>query len=341
MWGLNPLSPLLMGLGAGARWMIVAHHTCHGALDGLPDLPKQWSSAGFAQGFWRWLQWPDWIEASAWKREHNQLHHAYTNEKSDPDVVELQMAWLRRSALPVPVRYVLAFLLACTWRWLYYAPNTTACLVETSRSREGAVALMDAASIHRPWNPLTPVGRALWLRSWLPYGLFHFGVLPALLLPFGTDVWLIALLHCVLADVLTNLQTFVVIVPNHAGDDLVYWADRGRGKGAWYFRQILSSCNYHTGNAVGDWLQGYLNYQIEHHLWPDLTPRQYYAAAPKVRAVCAQYGIPYVQQSVWLRLGKMLQIMTGRATMLGAPVLVPESKTAVPGLPTQSPVAGI
>ena len=320
LFGLNPISPILMALAASSRWMIVAHHTCHGALDGMPGVPPRWTSAGFAQGAWRWLQWPDWIEASAWKREHNQLHHGYTNEGPDPDLVEAQMRWLRESWMPVPARYVVAFLLASTWRWLYYAPNTSACLVVASRAREDAVPMMDSAKLQRPWNPLTPVGKRLWLYSWLPYAAFQFGLLPALLLPFGAHAWAIGLAHAILADVLTNLQTFVVIVPNHAGEDLVRWTDRGRGKGAWYLRQILSSCNYHTGNPLGDWLQGWLNYQIEHHVWPDLTPRQYTAAAPRLRALCAKHGIPYVQETVWVRLHKMLRIMTGQATMQGPPV---------------------
>ena len=316
VFGFNPLSPILMALASATRWMIVAHHTAHGALDGIAGVPARWTSAHFAQGFWRWLQWPDWIEAAAWKREHNQLHHAYTNEQADPDLVESQMRWLRDSGWPMPLRYLTAWLLAATWRWLYYAPNTSACLVEASRAREDAVALIDSAPSQRPWNPFTPVGKRLWLHSWLPYAAFQFGLLPALLLPFGVRIWAIGLAHAVVADVLTNLHTFIVIVPNHAGEDLVRWTDRGRGKGTWYLRQILSSCNYHTGNPLGDWLQGWLNYQIEHHLWPDMTPRQYTAAAPRVREICAKHGIPYVQESLWRRVAKMLRIMTGRATML-------------------------
>ncbi len=319
LWGLNPISPILMALAASSRWMIVAHHTCHGALDGVPGVPPHWTSQGFAQGARRWLQWPDWIEAAAWKREHNLLHHSYTNEGPDPDVVESQMRWLRETSLPVPLRYVVAFALAATWRWLYYAPNTTACLVDARRMREDAVPLADSIASLRSWSPLTPVGQRLWLRSWLPYAAFQFGLLPALLLPWGVHAWAIGLAHAAIADVLTNLQTFVVIVPNHAGEDLVRWTDRGRGKGTWYLRQILGSCNYRTGKPLGDWLQGFLNYQIEHHVWPDLTPRQYVAAAPRLRAICAQHGIPYVQESVWQRLRKMLRIMTGQATMLAPP----------------------
>lgn len=324
--GLNPLSPLLLALAASIRWMVIAHHVCHGALDGLPGVPQRLTSRGFAQGWRRWLQWPDWIEPQAWKREHNQLHHAYTNERADPDLVEQQTEWLRQSRLPTVVRLGIIAFLACTWRWLYYAPNTTACLYEKSGKRVPATALVDSAPETRIWNPLTPLGRQLWLKSWLPQLLFQFGLLPLLLLPLGWHFWLVALIHVAIAELLTSLHTFLVIVPNHAGPDLQRFETRSRGKGQWYARQIASSCNYRTGSDLNDVLHGWLNYQIEHHVWPDLTPRQYQVAAPKLKIICQRHGLPYVQQSIFRRAWLMVGVATGRHSLLraDAPVDVEE-----------------
>ena len=36
---------------------------------------------------------------------------------------------------------------------------------------------------------------------------------------------------------------------------------------------------------------------------------------PKVRAICEKYGIPYVQESVWTRARKMVDIVVGKSTM--------------------------
>ena len=52
-----------------------------------------------------------------------------------------------------------------------------------------------------------------------------------------------------------------------------------------------------------------------HHLWPDLSMLSYQKAAPLVRAICAKHGVPYVQQSVFWRLKKTVDIMTGHASM--------------------------
>ena len=61
-------------------------------------------------------------------------------------------------------------------------------------------------------------------------------------------------------------------------------------------RQVLGSTNFRTGGDVNDFLHGWLNYQIEHHLWPDLSPRQLQFAQPLTeeagRRVWASAGEP-------------------------------------------------
>ena len=66
---------------------------------------------------------------------------------------------------------------------------------------------------------------------------------------------------------------------------------------------------------VNDFLHGWLNYQIEHHLWPDLSMLSYQRSAPMVRAICEKHGVPYVQQNVFRRLKKTADIMVGATSM--------------------------
>ena len=40
-------------------------------------------------------------------------------------------------------------------------------------------------------------------------------------------------------------------------------------------------------------MSGNLSYQVEHHLYPDMPSSRYKQMAPKVKAVCEQYGLPY------------------------------------------------
>merc|ERR1711871_1736147 len=96
--------------------------------------------------------------------------------------------------------------------------------------------------------------------------------------------------------------------------------------GSFYMRAITSSSNFKTANGVGkkvhgftadvnDFLHGWLNYQIEHHCWPQLSMLSYQKAAPQLRAICEKHNVPYVQQNVFRRLKKTADIMVGHKDM--------------------------
>jgi hypothetical protein len=63
------------------------------------------------------------------------------------------------------------------------------------------------------------------------------------------------------------------------------------------------------------------NYQIEHHLFPDIPLRQYQLIQPEIKALCSKYGVPYVQESVFKRTWMLVQICVGTASMKRLPGL--------------------
>ena len=97
----------------------------------------------------------------------------------------------------------------------------------------------------------------------------------------------------------------------------VFFPARSRGEAM--VRQVIGSANYAVGGDAIDLAHLWLNYQIEHHIWPDLPMLRYREVQPKVKALCAKYGIPYVQESVLTRVKKMLAIAVGSASMKRAP----------------------
>ena len=317
----NPVSAVLMSLGLTARWTIVAHHTSHRALDRLPNVPVAQTSKGFAKGGRRWLDWLDWLDPEAWDYEHNKLHHYHTGEVSDPDLVEDQVARIRQSSQPHWVKLLVVAIYAFTWKFAYYAPNTHA-LLRRERQRKAERRPPEAAGVHtdvdlvRAWSPFNPDGRSFWRLVAGPYIGLRFLVVPALFLPLGAWAAFSVVVNAVLAELLTGLHTFVVVVPNHAGDDLHRFDRPPTDRAEFYVRQVLGSVNFRTGGALNDFLHGFLNYQIEHHLWPDMSPRGLQVAAPRVRTLCARHGVPYIQESVFRRVGKLVDIMTGRTSMI-------------------------
>ncbi len=300
----NPISMAALSYGRSTRWLFM-HHVGHRGYDRVAGAPRRLTSKGFARGPRRFLDWPDWMIPEAWVYEHNVLHHSHVGEERDPDLIERNAAWLRRSTLPVPIKYALMGLLGASWRAVYYAPNTLRVWRERF-TRGGKRPEAGGATGH---------GRELLLRCLLPYALLQFVVLPALFLPLGAWAVVSALLNSLGADVLTNLHTFAVVGPNHTGDDLYRFSTPPASTSEWMLRQIVGSTNYACGDEWTDSAHLYLNYQIEHHLWPDLPMLRYREVQPRVRALCEQYGIPYVQESVFTRLRKMLDVAVGRSSM--------------------------
>ena len=90
---------------------------------------------------------------------------------------------------------------------------------------------------------------------------------------------------------------------------------RAGGRPEFYLRQLQGSANYRTGGFINDLLHGWLNYQVEHHLFPDLSLLGQEKAAPRVREICERHGVQYIQESVWTRLRKTVAVMTGDASM--------------------------
>lgn len=309
----NPLTAFLLSLGQFTRWLL-AHHILHRGYDRVPGIPARYTSRGFARGWRRYVDWFDWLLPEAWDFEHNTLHHYHTGEDGDPDVAERHLEFLRRLRIPVALKYVVIAAVACTWKIVYYAPNSLAVLESPGgrRAAHGSIARLTLGSV---FDVRRAAVRRLWLECYAPYVGWHFVAVPLLFLPLGTTAALAVLVNKLLAEAITNAHAFLVIVPNHTADDLYRFRFHYRRKEEFYVTSVLGSANYRCGPECVDYLSIWLNYQIEHHLFPDLPMRQYCLVQPRVRDLCAAYGLPYRQEGVFRRFGRMLDVCVGKTSM--------------------------
>lgn len=86
------------------------------------------------------------------------------------------------------------------------------------------------------------------------------------------------------------LAFFFIISHNFLG---VHMFDKGSAKStdSFLWKQVASSSN--VGGSFLCFLNGGLNYQIEHHLFPRVQHTHYPLIAPVVREFCLSKGIPY------------------------------------------------
>jgi len=328
MWlSVNPLSIIALSLWTFSRWTMIAHHTGHGGYN-RADETGYFNSRGFAQGslFKRATEWFDWMLPEAWNIEHNNLHHYRLGEIDDPDLVERNLQFVRELKAPMAVKYGIVFFLMCTWKWFYYAPNTYKELKIAEMRKAGtpitkAMRPSDAftikAFVDNMWNKNAMQWysfKDLIMNVLGPYLVFHFILLPLPTLFISQQSFIYSCLNLIAAEILTNIHSFVVISTNHAGKDL-YKFDAGciPNSSTFFMRQIVSSTNFKTGGDLNDFLHGWLNYQIEHHVWPNLSALSYQRAAPELKSICLKFGVPYVQESVWTRLQKTVDIMVGNS----------------------------
>lgn len=326
----NPITAMAISLWTFSRWTMIGHHICHGGYNRQKH--ARFTSRGFAIGglVKRMSDWFDWMLPEAWMVEHNKLHHYQLGELGDPDLVERNLKDVREDAsMSMPFKYAYVGLLMTVWKWSYYAPNTYKQLKLEEMRRDKVpvpegVDVHSAVTIFEATTNQAGVYSAVdfWKRVLGPYLVFHFMFLP---LPFaaiggalgmGGALALNAVGNLLLAEVLTNIHSFIVIVTNHAGGDLYKFSTPCIPKtGTFYLRQVISSANHRTGGDVNDFMHGWLNYQIEHHVWPELSMLSYQRGQPELKAICEKYKVPYVQENVFTRLRKTVDIMVGKADM--------------------------
>jgi len=306
-WFFAIISAILIGVGNVTRWADITHPILHGAYDKVPNIPRQYTKKYYARGMNRYTDWLDWIKPEAWEYEHNIMHHYHLGEDDDPDNVEKNLQWLINASVPMFLKKTIVYLFAMVWKFVYYAPNTMRILNNKQRRKDKLPETTDYN-----YFPTSKTGQQLWKESYLPYGLVRFVAMPLLMLPLGWTAVYSALAIMLIAEAYANLHSFLVIVPNHSAGDIYQFSEPHKSQGEFYLRQIMGSVNYNTGTDLIDFTHGFLNYQIEHHLFPN-TPQSYQQKMqPLVKEVCRKHNIEYRQESVWIRIEKTVDMMIGK-----------------------------
>ncbi len=310
-WIIALVAAVLISTGNVARWADVTHPVLHGAYDKVPNIPERYMKKYYAKGARRYIDWLDWIKPQAWEYEHNIMHHYHLGEADDPDNVERNLQWLIQSKTPMWARYIIVYTFAGMWKFLYYAPNTLR-ILENKKNRDQEKLEVTDFQL----DPRTKNGLELWMEYLLPYAVIKFVLFPALFLPLGVEAVFNAFIIILIAEFFANLHSFLVIVPNHSAEDIYMFNEPHKSTGEFYLRQIMGSVNYNTGSDLKDFAHGFLNYQIEHHLFPNMPHSYYQKMQPIVKEICKKHNLEYRQESVFKRIGMSIDLMVGKTKLL-------------------------
>jgi fatty acid desaturase len=277
---------LVIGLGvvmlASAKIlenMEIAHNVLHGQWDWMRD-PQINSTV------WEW----DHVSpADQWKNTHNVVHHTWTNVlRKDHDVgygllrVSDQQKWAPRYLLQPFYNVLLCVFFEwgigiqeINWKKLFKGTAEQRAHYSFILKRFRQKAFRQIMKDYVLW--------------------------PLLSGPF----FLYVLLANVIANILRNIWTNIIIFCGHFPEDVHVFNKEdieGETRAYWYVRQLLGSANIKGGHLFSI-MSGNLNHQIEHHLFPDMPSNRYPQVAPRVKALCARFGLPYNSDSLWRQYG--------------------------------------
>lgn len=246
----------------------IGHNTMHGQWDWMND-PEIHSAT--------W-EWDNTCPSSGWKHSHNFVHHKYTNVLGmDNDVgygilrVTRERTWTPQHLLQPVTNVVLASLFQ--WAVAFYD-------IEFGRIFAGKKSWEEA----RPQliETLEKCGSQM---------LKDYGLFPLLAGPRYGEV---AKANA-LANYIRSVWAYAVIFCGHFPDEAETFTKeqyRTEDHNEWYLRQMLGSANFRGGFLLSV-LSGNLNYQIEHHLYPDMPSNRLAEVAKKVQALAEEYDLPY------------------------------------------------
>ncbi|WP_374358117.1 fatty acid desaturase [Pseudoduganella danionis] len=278
-WPVMVLGVLTLGAAKILENMEIGHNVLHAQWDWLRDPEIQ-------SGRW---EWDHVCPSDQWKHAHNVKHHTWTNVLGkDADVAGYGLLRMFSGQRWKPFNLgnpLWALLLAIFFEWGIAIQE-----LELGRVIKGRMK----------WSVLRPMllrTRAkIWRQMRKDYLLF-----PLLAGPF---FFYVAGANAV-ANIVRNLWTYLIIFCGHFPMDVHVFTKaevENETRAHWYVRQLLGSCNI-SGGKLFHIMSGNLSHQIEHHLFPDMPSNRYGEVAPRVRALCEQYRLPYHTGSLTRQFG--------------------------------------
>jgi linoleoyl-CoA desaturase len=223
-----------------------------------------------------------------WARKHNLIHHSFANITGHDDDINLGLvARLSPHQRRLKFHRLQHFYLWALYgllpiKWQFYDDFRA---MVTGRIGEHQF-------VHpKGWDLVTLIaGKAVFFSLAL--------VIPLLQHP----VWAVLLFY-VTASVVQGVVLSVVFQLAHCVEEAAFplpRKDTGRMEAAWAVHQVETTVDFARRSRLLSWFIGGLNFQIEHHLFPQICHVHYPALSLLVEQTCKEYGLRYVTHETFL-----------------------------------------
>lgn len=225
-----------------------------------------------------------------WHMQHNYLHHTYTNINDwDEDIEDkgtlkfsphTKVKWFHKAQW----LYAFFFYGILTLYWVVGKD-----FVQFVKYTKNGVNTNTQA------QNVSLVLRMIWLKV-----LYFFTILgvPTLFfgIPFAQVIIGFLLMHFIAGIILTVVFQLAHTVE---GTDHPLPNEEGNIDNAWAIHQMETTVNFSRDNPFINWYVGGLNFQVEHHLFPQICHVHYPHIAPIVKETAEEYGVPYMENETF------------------------------------------
>lgn len=219
-----------------------------------------------------------------WRIQHNVIHHSYTNvDQVDEDIdTGILMRFSPNQKRLKGHKY--QFLYA----WPLYGMMTIMwCTTKdyTQFARYKKMGLIKTQGI----SP------GLMLFTIILSKILYLGTLITLPILFSPVSWWVTLLGFGLMHFIAGLTLALIFQPAHVlpRSDFPVPDETGNVETDWAVSQLLTTANFAPKARLFSWYVGGLNYQVEHHLFPNICHVHYRKISSIVQETALEYGIPY------------------------------------------------
>jgi len=262
----------IMGIGVAGIGLGIMHDACHGSLFSNRKLNLIMSySLNLIGG-----------NALSWKIQHNVLHHSFTNVHGLDEDLEAGNIMRFTPSEKWKVRHKFQHIYA----WFLYSLMTFMWVLIKDFKRimkYYRLGLLEAQGV-KLWKALLTIGvsKVLYLAYTIGIPLY-----------LGYDLWLV-LTGFMLMHMLGGLMLAMIFQPAHIMENHTFVDNDVKViHDSYESHQLKTTGNFAPTNKLLTWFCGGLNYQVEHHIFPNICHVHYPAISKIVKETAAEFNLPY------------------------------------------------
>ncbi|MBI3133106.1 MAG: acyl-CoA desaturase [Bacteroidetes bacterium] len=272
----------IMGIGIAGIGLSIMHDANHGAYS-KNEKVNFWIGRvlNVVGGF-----------APTWNIQHNVLHHSYTNILGYDEDVSPPISLLRFSPKD-KYRKIQRF--QFIYAWFFYGLMTLSWITNKDFSQ-----LFRYKKLGLTKTENEKFGRLLTelILTKIVYYLYIL-VIPILVMDIA---WWAIPLGIILMHFIAGIILAAIFQPAHVVNETDFPVQDSNSsiENNWAIHQLQTTSNFAPKSRFFYWFVGGLNYQVEHHLFPNVCHVHYKALSKIVKQTAQEFGIPYYSEPTFV-----------------------------------------